>query len=130
MYERGWGFTLPTGLDMVNLDADGDEKDLFLRNEDGENLLATSPLLQRDFDYQRDPDNDGKLELEARIYAYKTGVLALPGHSAAMVAGYEGTGKALAGSGAAMIFSMHSQGMGPIGAVASTEADYRVLIRN
>ncbi len=135
VYERGWtGVSLPTGMSMVNLDASNNKEDLFLANESGEDLLASPSVLKRDFQYARDVDGNGTIsandDLVANLYAYRTGVIGLPGHSAAMLAGYEGTGKALAASGAAMMFAVHSQGEGPVNARAGTEADFKVIVRN
>ncbi len=52
-----------------------------------------------------------------------------PGNSAAMVSGYEGVGKALATSGAQMLFIVRS--VAQFGqAKATTDTDYRIIVRN
>lgn len=78
---------------------------------------------------------DGNPAVYGYIAVYKLGVGNAPGSGAAMISGYEGTGKGAAGAGALVYYYLRSQAMtgslstSPSGAVAYTGADYRAVIR-
>jgi hypothetical protein len=76
---------------------------------------------------------DGNPAVYGYIAIYKLGVGNAPGSGAAMISGYEGTGKGAAGAGALVYYYLRSQatlgGFGASGAAAYTGADYRAVIR-
>ena len=76
---------------------------------------------------------DGNPAVYGYIAIYKLGVGNAPGSGAAMISGYEGTGKGAAGAGALVYYYLRSQatlgGFGATGAAAYTGADYRAVIR-
>ena len=98
-------------------------------------FLTLTPMLA----YQYGTSNTGAYadtgDINSYISVYKLGVANNPGSGAAMISGYEGTGKGAAGSGAAVFYYLRSQGMlgglspAPTGAVAYTGADYRAIVR-
>lgn len=77
---------------------------------------------------------DGNPAIYGYIAIYKLGVGNAPGSGAAMISGYEGTGKGAAGAGALVYYYLRSQATlggfsNTSGAVAYTGADYRAVIR-
>ena len=78
---------------------------------------------------------DGSPAIYGYVSIYKLGVANAPGSGAAMISGYEGTGKGAAGAGAMVFYYLRSRAMvggvsfTPTGTVAFTGADYRAVIR-
>lgn len=128
-------------------DAEGGDEEVV------EDALDPSSLL-KDMTYERSVSGaDGSEAIVAELSVFRNGAHALPGHSAAMVSGYEGTGKAMAGSGSAIFYDVRSQGYSALanvddndtpndpgddtttyekiaGAQSVTSADVRVVVRN
>jgi len=90
--------------------------------------LPTNLLNNLSYEY------DGNPAVYGYIAVYKLGVGNAPGSGAAMISGYEGTGKGAAGAGALVYYYLRSQATlggfsNSTGAVAYTGADYRAVIR-
>jgi len=74
---------------------------------------------------------DTGLPVESSFAVYKLRTAINPGSGSAMVAGYEGTGKAVAASGGSVYFFVNSIGKdSSASATSETAADYRHIIRN
>ena len=130
VFERGWDNVLTASTsesaDYANLNIVDKTKDLYLENDIGEDPLDPSTL-SKDMTYSR---TVGSETITSDLTVYRNGAHALPGHSAAMVSGYEGTGKAMAGSGSAVFYDVRSEGQAASNARTVTSADVRVLVRN
>lgn len=117
---------------------DGSPRDLYVENGTGtdgnpETLFRPGALVD-DIDFTRNIDQDGDgtddATLAARIQVFKMGTTMNPGSSTAMVAGYEGTGKAAAGSGGVSFFRIRAIVDGEGGSRKITGTDFRHVIRN
>ncbi|MFK5947929.1 MAG: PilX N-terminal domain-containing pilus assembly protein [Methylococcales bacterium] len=96
---------------------------LYNNNDVDEDILDTNSLT-KDMRY-RFSSGGGISE----ISIYQIAVKLASGNSAAMLSGYEGTGKSAAASGGRMYFDIRS--VGQYGkARSTTDADYRIIINN
>jgi Tfp pilus assembly protein PilX len=133
VFERGWTGVLTDSTtesaDYASLNVVDTTKDLYLKNDTGEDPLANPPVYTKDMEYSRTASNGETIKSD--ISVYRNGARVLPGHSAAMVSGYEGTGKASAGSGSAVFYDVRSKGQHTASnANTVTSADVRILVRN
>jgi type IV pilus assembly protein PilX len=129
-FERGWTGVLKTttseSADYAGLNVVDKNKDLYLENIAGEDPLDPSTLTT-DMTYSR---SAGTETISSDLTVYRNVARGLAGHSAAMISGYEGTGKAMAGGGSAIFFDIRSKAQGAARAETVTSADTRVIIRN
>ena len=135
VFERDWdsAISMPAGLTVLDKDSSGASDMLFINNEAGEDLYNDSTLVS-DADYKIDGNGDGDFDdggdVNATVVAYKTRSVAAKGAGTAMVAGYEGIGKGVAGGGFNVYFELRSRGQSSLGAQAQTASEYRVVVRN
>lgn len=159
-FNRGWpksiggdventvfDYTIPSGLSVRDKNADK-TPDGFLA---GNTEASYSPTgLTPDLVYQRTitPSGQTPLTRNAGIAVYKLRTAIAPGAGAAMVAGYEGTGKSAAAAGGNIFFRVLSTGVDanaswdatkeewirqdgePLASRVCTACEYRHVIRN
>ncbi|MGD8378371.1 MAG: PilX N-terminal domain-containing pilus assembly protein [Gammaproteobacteria bacterium] len=140
VYNRGWPTTvtggtidpatfaspIPPGLTILDKDGDGVPDDLYIKNDAGENVLDPGTL-DTDMTYSRTVNGE---TMTSKLSVFKLGTSNNPGSSTAMISGYEGTGKATAGSGGAVYFQLRSVAEGLDGAIAVTASVYRHVVRD
>lgn len=149
-FNRGWpvaiGGSIPNGefdYDIpgalaIDPDNTGPPRNWYVVNSE---TTCTDPLcepLDLDARYQRNLATTGQGALpvasDVRIFKVRTDIN--PGAGAAMVAGYEGTGRSLAGSGGRVLFFVDSEATDSSPTAASQEARsqtaavFRHIIRN
>jgi len=127
-----FAYDLPAGLAIKDNNGDGRPDDWFASNS--ESPLPFDPLnLTTDALFQRNAGASGQSDFNVAslLAVYKLRTDINPGAGAAMISGYEGTGKGAAGSGGAVFFLVQSKGNDPTKqGVSVTGADYRHVIRN
>ena len=135
IFEREWNdsIKIPSGLTVLDKDTSGGPDMLFLSNNAGEDLYNADTLVT-DAQYKIDANSDGDFDdggdVNADIDVYKTKSVAARGTGTAMVAGYEGLGKGMAGGGFHVYFELRSKGKSIVGAQSQTASEYRVVVRN
>lgn len=135
IFEREWNDSVkvPPGLNVLDKDSNGDPDLLFITNNAGEDLYNPTTMVtdaQYKIDANADGDFDDGGDVNSDINVYKTKSVAARGAGTAMVAGYEGLGKGMAGGGFHVYFELRSQGKSIVGAQANTASEYRVVVRN
>lgn len=148
VFSRGWpvsisglvpnelfGMTLPAGLTIATTSG-SPPPDWFGRNPE---TSTTGYVFQQEnidiadatFTRTITPSGATPLQIDTDLAVYKLRVDIAPGAGAAMVAGYEGVGKAAAAGGGNMFFYTQSIARGPEGESESvTGAVYRHVITN
>lgn len=137
-FARGWPITaggtvpvsdfdypMPAGLAVI------DARNWYIDNTETDPFSPYT--LTPDATMTRTLQLDGQTPLDVKsefsVYRLRTSINA--GSGAAMVAGYEGTGKAIAASGGSLYFYVSATGMDPTeSAESKTSANYRHIIRN
>ena len=125
---------LPTGL-VLQKDGSSQLKQWYLNNDDckKEPCPFKPNSLEKDAAYARNVAASGtsKFEIKTDIGVFKVRTDLAPGAGAAMVSGYEGTGKAAAAGGGNVFFFVRSEGKDASNAASAvTAASYRHVIRN
>ncbi len=142
VFHRGWpgghavgnpgpdAFDIPSELTIVDL-----TKDLHTETKDH---IGDYSDAQRDMIYRSDGDasgsvdekNPSSVDIAADIYVTKLGAIAAAGAANAMVAGYEGFGKGIAGGGGNLLFDLRARGHAANRTEAITASDVRIVIRD
>lgn len=142
-YNRGWPATIggtvldgdfdypiPPGISILDKDADTAPDDWFVSNN--ETYIPDS--LTTDSRFSLDVAAAGQttpFTVASDLAVFKLRTDISPGAGSAMVAGYEGAGKAAAAGGGAVYFLVRSRATDTAGeAVGVTASDYRHVIRN
>lgn len=152
VFNRGWpaasggsvpdvefDYTIPSGLTLVQ--QGGAPRTWYDGNTEAGPLPINATALTEDASYSRDLSGSGqqKLQLNGNVSVFKLRTDLSPGAGAAMVSGYEGTGKSAAASGGRIFFYVQSTGRdlqvsddatSTQNASAVTATDYRYVIRN
>jgi hypothetical protein len=138
LFYRGWPqllggtlnnslFDMPTGLVLNTTSNWG------TGNDPAENLFNPATWvndMSLRIDGNADGDRADDVDQDADLYAFKTVVVNATGSATAMVAGYEGLGKASASGGALMFFDLRSVGSSAGNASGVTGSNYRYVVRN
>ncbi|MGB0218763.1 MAG: PilX N-terminal domain-containing pilus assembly protein [Sinimarinibacterium flocculans] len=149
VFNRGWpvliggdvpnslfDFDIPSGLQIVKDGSPARPRDWYLGNSEritNASYIFSPSTLDTDADFDREITGltSEPLTLAGGLAIYKVRTAINAGAGAAMVAGYEGTGKAAAASGANIFFFVDSEGEAPGDeARAETGAVFRNVIRN
>lgn len=154
-FNRGWpasikgqvpnnifDYTMPAGVTIRDKDDDGVPDPLYIGNDES----SYSPTsMTPDAVYTRSIAVDGQTPLRqnADLAVYKLRTALAPGAGAAMVAGYEGVGRAAAASGGNVYYRILSRGVNDTatwndavaqwsdrGSASCTACEYRAVIRN
>ena len=134
IYYRGWpsnnGGSLqsnlfPVASSLTIRDADSDSVTDNLYEDKVAAGLATDVADDSTVDIQYSQSGQN-----ADVYVFRNLAQTAPGSSAAMVSGYEGTGRAAAGGGGNVWFDLRAVGRGAGGARSITNSDYRFVVRN
>ena len=138
VFEREWTKDLfddgivALGIDFNDIDGlslfdeNNELRSFYLENTETSDPAFSGSYTQ-DMKYERTVGNES---LKSDISIYRTGAHIRSGHGAAMVAGYEGTGKSAAGSGSSVYFHVISSGTSSANAETTTSADTSVPVRN
>lgn len=140
-FSRGWpvsiggsvtdeefAYPMPPGLEIIHQDSK--PRSWYLGNT--ESLFDPLHLLT-DARFSDDAAASGQTAypVSGELAVFKLRISINAGSGAAMMAGYEGTGKGMAASGGAVFYAVQSRGSDPGNhAVTITGADYRHVIRN
>jgi len=135
VYERGWPahIGVPSGFTVLDKDSDGSADKLYLDNGGSEDLMNHGSLT-KDAQYRIDGNSDGDYldggDINAEVIVYRTEVVPAPGSGMAMVAGYEGLGKAAAAGGVHMHFELRGEGSAITDAKSRVDTEFRAVVRN
>ena len=135
---------IKAGWYTVEPDKGGRPRQWYLGNEEcggAASCVLQQDALQTDARYERSvtlsgQDSSNPIRVHSDMAVFKVRTDLAPGAGAAMVAGYEGTGKAAAASGGNIFFLISSRGLdntptaGKSEAATRTSAMYRHVIRN
>ncbi|MDD3762720.1 MAG: pilus assembly PilX N-terminal domain-containing protein [Nevskiales bacterium] len=149
VFNRGWpvaiggdvadsifDYPMPTGLSVTKVGSPAKPRDWYLSNTERDNdanYVFYPDTLVADAAYKRDitVSSASAVTVAGSLAVYKLRTALNPGAGSAMVAGYEGTGKAAAASGGNIFFYIRSQGQDPgQESDAVTGAVFRDVIRN
>ena len=138
LYNRGWPlnsggaiandlFDIPPGVTLNNVDdwgtANGNTEDFF----DADTWTLDMAL---QVDGNTDGDYTDGEDQNASLTVFKTVTTNATGSATAMVAGYEGLGKASASGGALNFFELRSTGRSAGSASTVTSSNFRYVVRN
>lgn len=128
--DSDFAYELPAGLTISDPDDSGGGDNWYDNNTEAAfDPQAIDVDASLDNVLELDGQEPYEVTTEFSVYKLRTGIN--PGSGAAMVAGYEGTGKAAAASGGSIYFYVGSTGTDASGEATSvTGADYRHIIRN
>ncbi|MBF0283246.1 MAG: pilus assembly PilX N-terminal domain-containing protein [Magnetococcales bacterium] len=124
-------FTMPSGLTLRDQNGDSVADNLYEDKAAAGYANRLTDYNVTDAAYGADLNADGSNDLAANLYVYRLGLIQAAGAGAAMMSGYEGTGKGSAASGGQILYDIRSRSLsGTGGARSMTGSDYRHVIRN
>lgn len=154
-FNRGWpkiaggtvennifDYAMPAGLTVRDKNGNDTPDDLYLGNE--ESTFSPTGLLP-DVHYANtiSPTDQTDISVQSDIAVYKLRAALSPGAGSAMVAGYEGVGRASAAAGSSIYYRVFSRGVNPDAswdeatgtwssatAQSCTACEYRSVVRN